>query len=127
MVLEDARVIHETAHALARQHRDGVAYLNIIARRLPPPDDATRKVFLAWMQERMNMRGTAMVVEPTGFAGAAARSVFTGLVMLAQPVEPMKVVASVDEAAAWIVPMVRGVTEARVRSADAWMRARMAE
>jgi hypothetical protein len=106
-----------------------LSFLNMIVRGTPVPGEDVRAEFQKMIRQGPGaLRCTAIVAEGGGFHGSAVRAVVTGITMVVRPKFPMKVHASVAEAAAWIAAQAgpAGATAAEISAAVDAMRARLA-
>jgi len=95
----------------------------------PMPDAAARELMARDMKRHETFtRDMALVYEGDGFRAAALRSVVAGLQLLSRQVVPLKTVATVEQAAAWLAGRrrVERVAAADIVSAVGAIRAAVA-
>jgi len=67
------------------------------------PDEETRAAMQRFMRNAsVNFVAAALVLEVAGFFGAATRSLFSGLILLARPSIPVKTFGTIAEARVWL-------------------------
>ena len=67
------------------------------------PDEETRTAMQRFMRNAsVNYVAAALVLDVAGFFGAAMRSLFSGLILIARPSIPVKTFATVAEARVWL-------------------------
>lgn len=94
------------AYRLRDQGHRGAALVHLVRpleRKPPPPDAETREAYLRMMRDKNTpIRCSAVVMTDSGFTAALARSVLTGLMLVARPAYATKVFSSEREASGWI-------------------------
>lgn len=97
--------IEQTLLAAARARPSGVGYLHHILDRRGrgSVDEPTRAAFSAVVRRSGHLvSGAAIVVAREGFAGAAMRSIVSGVILATRPSFPARVFAKTPEAARWL-------------------------
>lgn len=88
----------------------GTALVHLVMpmqRKPPPPDPETRQAYVHMMRdENTPIRGSAVILPDTGFTSALARSVITGLMLVARPRYPTKVFQVEREGCQWLAQML---------------------
>lgn len=96
-----AQAFHRTASALARKPPGLLVLVHVIERTSAVPEDAVRKVFANVGPDIMaGGKCSIVVAEGDGLRGSLVRGVATGVTLLMRSAFPVKVVATVPDAAA---------------------------
>jgi len=99
--------VDETANTgrqlLARFPRGGYLHLANATVAQPPPDNATRRAYVAMMREfGPRLDAASVIVDGGGVTAALIRSVITGMVLIGRPSFPVKVFDASVPACAWL-------------------------
>ena len=88
---------------LAQYSRGGYLHFANASFAQPPPDDQTRRAYIAMMREfGPRLEAASVIVDGTGVTAAVVRSVITGLVLIGRPSFPVKVFDATAMACAWL-------------------------
>ena len=88
---------------LVRHARGGYLHFANASVAQPPPDDRTRRAYVAMMREfGPRLDAASVIVDGAGVTAAVIRSVITGLVLIGRPSFPVKVFDSTADACAWL-------------------------
>jgi hypothetical protein len=113
---------HELAERLlahARGREGGVGCIVVIDLASTLPDEPTRQEILdALVRIQERIRAIVWVVEATGFRGATARAILTGVRRMLPVSAPGTVLGDVASAIRWILPKLDGGAD-RARDLDA--------
>jgi hypothetical protein len=71
-----------------------------------PPEDLRRAFVEALRDRESNLAAVLMVIEHSGFSGAAVRAVTTGIMLASRTRVPLKVVARAGDGAAWFADLL---------------------
>ena len=100
--VEDVDAAGNANLALQRRYPDGVVTLVLVPLSTPLPGNAVREGGSSWIKRLgPGVRTCGVVVGGKGFWTAAARSAVNTIFLLARPIFPAKIFATVDDAAAW--------------------------
>jgi hypothetical protein len=95
--LDAARALERECRKFALKHPGGIGLLTIVSERAPMPASPVRQAVADFLgQGSTYIRGSAVLMEGTGFRAAAVRSVVTGLTMLAKQAYPHRVCSVPD-------------------------------
>jgi hypothetical protein len=99
-----AQRMGEHFRRVVRAHPEGVMVVVIVPTSVPPPDDAARDRINEAMRAAPSVtRAIAYVLVGTGFGAATMRGAVTDTLLAAKPPYPVRVFATIAEAASWIV------------------------
>lgn len=105
--MESAEELRQQYLALARTAAGGFFSFGVIEAGVPNPDEQVRKAISAAMDAvERELLGAAVVVEATGFSGAALRAALATMSMLTRSRFPRRFFGTVEDAAAWTVARV---------------------
>lgn len=96
-----ARSVHEQ---LAKEHPNGFAVMSIVSQQAPlmMPKDAIEMGTRITRDFRRSYCGICEVIEGSGFRGSVARSIVSGVRLVARPVCPARVFSDVESGARWL-------------------------
>ncbi|MCA9707654.1 MAG: hypothetical protein KDK70_17525 [Myxococcales bacterium] len=99
---------------LLSKYPDGIGMMLMVYNAsLFPHADGRNRTNELFREVGPRLQGVAAVVEGTGFWASAVRSVITGFTLVSRTKFPLKTFGSVDDASAWLVPLlVPAVTRA---------------
>jgi hypothetical protein len=105
--LEAFKRVNAAAARLAERCPDGIGTFGVAPANMPLLGSAERKEASALL-ERFGgqLRAVASVIEGTGFAASATRSVMTAISVLARSPCPLKIFGSFDEGVDWYTARV---------------------
>ncbi|MAQ19704.1 MAG: hypothetical protein CMN30_33490 [Sandaracinus sp.] len=104
---EGLRRATEAGRVLGQQHRAGIGALTIIEADIPMPDGEARRVSAKLTKESDAwVKAQATVILGDGFWRSTARSVVTGILLLARGDRPRRAFGEIDEGTRWIADEV---------------------
>jgi hypothetical protein len=107
----------------AARYPSGIIVLNVLeGRGALPPSDARERIARDMKHHEQFTRALVLIYEGKGFLAASARAIIVGLQTLSRQKAPMKVCASVEEAASWLSGQLRGGTREQLVAAVAEVR-----
>lgn len=129
--------LHARIRSVGAQHPAGAGYLHVIESNgaiTDVPSEETRRAFTAIARDPgPSARAALIVIERTGFRGAAMRAIVSGILLAGGTKMPVKVASSVASGAEWFLRTLREggakeawgahdldeLTQAAVRAMDA--------
>jgi hypothetical protein len=111
----------------SKLHASGLGCLMIVPASATAPSEEVRKAIQASVAE-LSVRCLCWLVEGSGFQGAVARSVLTGLRLVGHPRFPTHIASNLEDAVAWVLPHLEGGPDrlAQARAVTASIRAQRA-
>jgi hypothetical protein len=112
---ESVRALERTYVQLGKELADGFWVLGVIEAGVAQPEAAERDAIGDAMNAAgKQLRGTATVLEATGFLAATIRGALGAMVLLTRSQFPRAFVGSLREAAAWMKARAPGVDDPKV-------------
>ncbi len=112
--VESAEMMRARYLALADRYPSGFFSFGLIEADVPNPDERARKAISAAMDAAEDrLLGATVVLEATGFGGAALRAALATMSMLTRSRFPRRFFGSVEDAAVWaarIMPDLGGAS-----------------
>ena len=84
------------------RHPQGVVVLNFLAQGPMPPSEVRAHAAKAQTKDIAGVLGHATVIDATGFAASAMRSILTGLFLVERHPFPRKVFSASQDAVSWL-------------------------
>lgn len=110
-----AALTHMLTHldTMARNNKGVVNLLNVVRPGSPMPDEAARHALIQvfrYIADQGASAQSAVVFEGSGAAASIIRSVVTGLSLVSKTMLPIKVFATVEDAATWLQPKLTALS-----------------